>query len=79
MSSTVPTPSGALLPPTHSSSPAPLNRRRFLTLTAGTAAAAALAACSNTPERRRDLVLPDSSEVKAAEAARRALTPRRGR
>lgn len=57
--------------PTHSSSSAPLSRRRFLALTAGTTAAALAAACSSNPEPRRDLVLPDSAEVKAAEAARR--------
>ncbi|MET7770563.1 multicopper oxidase family protein [Nocardia sp. NPDC005366] len=51
---------------------APLNRRGFLALTAGSAAAVALAACSNDTRSVRDLVLADSGEVRDAEAQRRA-------
>lgn len=54
------------------SSAAPLNRRGFLTLTAGATAVAALAACSTNTRSARNLVPPDSTEVQAAEAARRA-------
>ncbi|WP_054814007.1 multicopper oxidase family protein [Nocardia arizonensis] len=52
-------------------SPVPLNRRGFLTLAAG-AAAAGLAACSTGTRPAGSPVLPDSGEVRAAEAARRA-------
>lgn len=53
---------------------APLTRRDFLAWTAGTAAAAALTACSNGTETAGDLVLPDSEAVRAAENQRRAAS-----
>ncbi|WP_227997531.1 multicopper oxidase family protein [Nocardia australiensis] len=53
---------------------APMPRRGFLALSASTAAAAALAACSNRAPSSRDLVLPDSDAVRAAENQRRAAT-----
>ncbi|UGT70919.1 multicopper oxidase family protein [Nocardia gipuzkoensis] len=52
----------------------PLNRRGFLALGTGAAAAAVLAACSNTSPGSRTLVGPNSEAVLAAENKRRAAT-----
>lgn len=49
----------------------PLNRRGFLALGAGAAAAATLAACTKNTAAAPSLVQPDSEAVRAAEAARR--------
>ncbi|MFF0637719.1 multicopper oxidase family protein [Nocardia sp. NPDC004151] len=51
-----------------------MTRRGFLALTADTAAAAALAACSNPTPPARKLVLPDSDAVRAVENQRRAAS-----
>ncbi|MTE15696.1 multicopper oxidase family protein [Nocardia aurantiaca] len=48
-----------------------MNRRGFLALGAGAAAAATLAACSKNTTASPSLVQPDSDAVRAAEAARR--------